>query len=472
MVECALDLLLISTKQSQHPPMGFISKLVNMVKGDQPAQTAAASSPAIITRDHHDISRRDISDSALKVLYRLKDAGYQAFLVGGGVRDILLGKQPKDFDIATDAHPEQVHKLFRNSILIGRRFRLVHVRFGREVIEVATFRASHDSTENSNQAKQAESGMLLRDNVYGSVDDDAMRRDFTVNAMYYNIKGFAIHDFAGGIEDIKQRKIRMIGDPLSRYREDPVRMLRAIRFAAKLDFEIDEATAEPMHELGHLLEPIPAARMFEEVLKLLLSGEGEQTYYLLRDYDLFKFLFPATDEAIENDESEDYQVEEFVILALRNSDERIAQGKSVTPAYLFAALLWHPLQQRLSQIKNMPPVPALHQAAQDVILKQVKRTSIPRRFSTPMKEIWDMQLRLPRRHGNRALELLESKRFRAAYDFVLLREASGENLDNLGQWWTEYQFASQDRREQMSKELGKPAPKKRAPKKAKVPQDG
>ncbi|MBT4443007.1 MAG: polynucleotide adenylyltransferase PcnB [Oceanospirillaceae bacterium] len=445
-------------------PMGLISKLVNMVKGDQPAPVAP-SGPNIITRDHHDISRRDISDNALKVLYRLKDAGYQAFLVGGGVRDILLGKQPKDFDIATDAHPEQVHKLFRNSILIGRRFRLVHVRFGREVIEVATFRASHNEGQDSNQAKQADNGMLLRDNVYGTVDDDAMRRDFTINAMYYNINGFTIHDFAGGVEDIEQRNIRMIGEPQARYREDPVRMLRAIRFAAKLDFDIDPATAEPIHSLGHLLEPIPAARMFEEVLKLLLSGNGEQTYYLLRDYDLFKYLFPATDAAIEADQSEDYQVEEFVILALRNSDERIAQGKSVTPAYLFASLLWHPLQERLSKISKMPPIPAMHQAAQDVILQQVKRTSIPRRFSPPMKEIWDMQLRLPRRHGNRAAELVENKRFRAAYDFILLRESSGEDLEKLGEWWTEYQFASGEKREQMTTDLGKPAPKKRKPKK-------
>jgi poly(A) polymerase len=444
--------------------MGLISKLVNMVKGDQPAP-ATPSGPNIITRDHHDISRRDISDNALKVLYRLKDAGYQAFLVGGGVRDILLGKQPKDFDIATDAHPEQVHKLFRNSILIGRRFRLVHVRFGREIIEVATFRASHNGGQDSNQAKQADNGMLLRDNVYGTVDDDAMRRDFTINAMYYNINGFTIHDFAGGVEDIEQRNIRMIGEPQARYREDPVRMLRAIRFAAKLDFDIDPATAEPIHSLGHLLEPIPPARMFEEVLKLLLSGNGEQTYYLLRDYDIFKYLFPATDAAIEADQSEDYQVEEFVVLALRNSDERIAQGKSVTPAYLFAALLWHPLQERLRKITNMPPIPAMHQAAQDVILQQVKRTSIPRRFSTPMKEIWDMQLRLPRRHGNRAAELVENKRFRAAYDFILLRESSGEDLEKLGEWWTEYQFASGETREQMTSDLGKPAPKKRKPKK-------
>ena len=227
-----------------------------------------------------------------------------------------------------------------------------------------------------------------------------------------------------------------------------------------------------MHTLGHLLEPIPAARMFEEILKLLLSGNGEQTYYLLRDYDLFKFLFPATDAAIESDITEDFQVEDFVILALRNSDERIAQGKSVTPAYLLAALLWHPLQQKLAQIRNMPPIPAMHQAAQDVILQQVKHTSIPRRFSTPMKEIWDMQLRLPRRHGSRAAELVDNKRFRAAYDFILLREASGEDLENLGEWWTEYQFASGERREQMTKDLGKAAPKKRVPKKPKENEDG
>ena len=452
--------------------MGLISKLMDIVRGDntpiRDTLQQAEDGPRIITRDQHGISRRDISDNALKVLYRLKDAGYEAYLVGGGVRDLLLGGQPKDFDIATNAHPEQVHKLFRNSILIGRRFRLVHVRFGREIIEVATFRANHTSDNSDKQSRQADNGMLTRDNVYGSVDEDALRRDFTINAMYYNIDGFAIHDFANGVEDIHNKTVRMIGDPQERYREDPVRMLRAIRFAAKLDFDIAPATGDPIYDLGHLLDPIPAARMFEEILKLFLAGQGEATYDLLQEYDLFRYLFPATQQAIEADESEEQIVEEFVVRALRNSDERIAHGKSVTPAFLLAALLWHPLQARMAKIRNMPPVPALHQAAQDVITEQVKSTSIPRRFSTPMKEIWDMQLRLPRRHGNRALQLLQNKRFRAGYDFLLVRESSGEQLDNLGEWWTRYQYADDEHRDEMTKALGKaPRPKrKRKPKKA------
>ena len=444
--------------------MGFINKLLDIVRGENAPPAAAhdtATGPRVIPRDQHGISRRDISDNALKVLYRLKDAGYQAYLVGGGVRDLLLGGQPKDFDIATDAHPEQVHKLFRNSILIGRRFRLVHVRFGREIIEVATFRASHSSDNNGTQARQSANGMLTRDNVYGSVDEDALRRDFTVNAMYYNIDGFTIHDFANGVEDIQNRTIRMIGEPYERYREDPVRMLRAIRFAAKLDFNIADQTGDPIDELGHLLEPIPAARMFEEILKLFLAGQGEATYTLLQDYNLFRYLFPATQAAIEADQTETQLVESFIIRALRNSDERISHGKSVTPAFLLAALLWAPLQARIATIRNMPPVPALHHAAQDVIQEQVKSTSIPRRFSTPMKEIWDMQLRLPRRHGNRAQQLLEHKRFRAGYDFLLIREASGEPLQELGEWWTRFQYASEEQRLEMSKALGNPPRPKR-----------
>jgi poly(A) polymerase len=444
--------------------MGFINKLINKVRGnDSPAGSHDfANGALVIGRDQHAISRRDISDSALKVLYRLKDAGYQAYLVGGGVRDLLLGGQPKDFDIATNAHPEQVHKLFRNSILIGRRFRLVHVRFGREIIEVATFRANHTSDNSDNQARQAASGMLTRDNVYGTVDEDALRRDFTINAMYYNIDGFTIHDFANGLHDIQNRTIRMIGDPYERYREDPVRMLRAIRFAAKLNFDIATETGDPIDDLGHLLEPIPAARMFEEVLKLFLAGQGEATYELLQDYNLFRYLFPQTQAAIDADQTENQLVETFVIRALRNSDERISHGKSVTPAFLLAALLWHPLQSRVAKIRNMPPVPALHQAAQDIIQEQIKSTSIPRRCSTPMKEIWDMQLRLPRRHGNRGEQLLDNKRFRAGYDFLLIREAAGEPLDGLGEWWTRFQYASEGQRLEMSKELGKaPRPKRK-----------
>ncbi len=416
----------------------------------------------IIPRQDHSISRKDINDSALKVLYRLKDAGYESYLVGGCVRDMVLGKKPKDFDVTTEATPEQVNKLFRNSRLIGRRFKLVHVRFGREIIEVATFRASHDSDDNQDNklGQQSDVGMLIRDNVYGSVHDDALRRDFTVNALYYSINDFGIHDHTTGMEDLQQRTLRMIGEPQQRYREDPVRMIRAIRFAAKLELTMAPETEAPIRELAPLLENIPAARLFDETLKLFMSGHAVTTFYLLREFNLFAPLFPATAFALEQEINKDSStVEALILAALKNTDKRIKQGKTVTPAFLFAAMLWHPMQMRFDELRKQgtPVLPAMHQAAQEITVQQCQATSIPKRFSIPMREIWDMQYRLPRRFGRRAEQIVQQPRFRAAYDFLLLRESSGEELDNLGDWWESYQFANAEEREAMVGSLEKPS---------------
>ncbi|MEH6649195.1 MAG: polynucleotide adenylyltransferase PcnB [Motiliproteus sp.] len=431
--------------------------------------------PGIIGRDQHHVTRRQISDNALKVLYRLKDAGYESYLVGGCVRDLQLGEHPKDFDVATEAHPEEVHDLFRNSRLIGRRFKLVHVRFGREIIEVATFRASHEAKHNDDEqhGKQSDGGMILRDNVYGTVEEDALRRDFTINALYYTIEDFSVHDYAGGWQDLQQRTLRMIGDPEARYREDPVRMLRAIRFAAKLEFIIAPDTQEPIKRLAPLLRDIPAARLHEEVLKLFLSGQGETTFMMLRQFNLFGALFPLTERELNGDNG-DY-AERLILEALRSTDDRIASGKSVTPAFLYAAMLWYPMLSVLERLKQqgVPPIPALHQATQEVHQIQSKASSIPRRFSGAMRDIWELQYRLPRRNGNRAEQLAEHPRFRAAYDFVLMRENSGEDLDGLGEWWTDYQAARGEQRQEMVTELGSgPARKRRNSRRRRKPQHG
>lgn len=417
-----------------------------------------------IPRDEHNVSRSAISDPAKKVLGRLNNAGFEAYLVGGGVRDILLGGKPKDFDIATNATPEEVHDLFRNSRLIGRRFRIVHVLFGREVIEVTTFRgnASDADEDDDDDRRTSEHGLLLRDNVYGSLEEDALRRDFTVNALYYCIRDFTVVDFANGMDDLKKRQMRLIGDPETRYREDPVRMLRAIRFAAKLDFTLEPETEAPISTLAPLLTHIPPARLFEEVLKLFSAGYGEATYNMLSEYNLLAPLFPETVAAIDNGESD-----ELIRCALRNTDKRIAMGKSVTPYFLFAAMLWPALQAewRKRQDNGEPVQPALHQAIGKVIAEQVQATSIPKRFSGPMKEIWEMQMRLPRRQGKRSFATLSHPRFRAAYDFLLVREAAGEIEPGLGEWWTEFQDADERGQERMLSQLGSAGPKKRRRKK-------
>ena len=406
-----------------------------------------------IPRDEHPVSRKEISENALKVLHRLNSNGFDAYLVGGCIRDIYLGLHPKDFDVATNATPEQVRQLFRNSRVIGRRFKLVHILFGREMIEVATFRASHDQDNHGrDKSRHSDSGRILRDNVYGSMEEDALRRDFTINALYYTSTDHSVVDYCNGISDIQQRTLRLIGDPVRRYHEDPVRMLRAIRFQAKLDFQVEEATAAPIFELGHLLKDIPSARMFDEILKLLQSGQGESTFDLLRDYDLFAHIFPATQHCLD---SADDNCEALLRSALRSTDQRVGQDKPVTPAFLFAALLWSPLQRLAKDLREqgVPPVPALQQAAMTVIENQCAHTAIPRRFSMTIRDIWDLQFRLERRQPKTIDTLLTHPKFRAAYDFLVLREESGEPLNGAGQWWTELQEGMDSDRDAMIQSL-------------------
>ena len=396
--------------------------------------------PEIIPRQQHTISRSNISDGALKVLYRLKNAGFQAYLVGGGVRDLLLGREPKDFDVVTDAHPEQIRELFRNSRLIGRRFRLAHVRYGQEIIEVSTFRAPHhvSDDEDDNQGHVVD-GRIVRDNVYGTIDDDVWRRDFTVNALFYNIDDFSVIDYAGGMQDIRAGRIRLIGDPEQRYVEDPVRLLRAVRFAAKLAFRIDPDSEAPISSLAHLLEDIPPARLFEEVLKLFMGGCSVQTYEMLRHYGLFKALFPQTEEALSHEEGGFPHT--LLLHALGNTDSRLAEGLPVTPGFIIAALLWAPMHEMAGEYmaKGQNETEAIYFAGDVVISRQITSTAMPRRFTQIAREIWQLQARLKRRSGNRPAKLLTHPRFRAAYDFLLLRHQSGENVGELAEWWTAYQ---------------------------------
>ena len=384
--------------------------------------------PQIIPRSEHIISREAISENALKVLYRLKNSGYQSFLVGGSVRDLLLGREPKDFDVATNAHPEQIRELFRNCHLIGRRFRPAHVRFGNDIIEVSTFRTAHHVSDVE--------GRIVRDNVYGSIDDDVWRRDFTANALYYNIDDFSVVDYVGGMADIRAGVIRLIGDPELRYREDAVRLLRAVRFAVKLGFRIHADSERPIAKLAQLLEEIPSARLFEEVLKLFLGGCAEQTFEALRHHGLFGALFPETEIVLGREESGFPQT--LVIHALRDTDQRLAESRPVTPGFLLAALLWSPMRaQAADQVaRGLAEPEALELAADAVISRQIARTAIPRRFTQMAREIWEFQPRLLRYMGKRPQRLLAHPRFRAAYDFLLLRNRAGEPLQELCEWWT------------------------------------
>ena len=425
----------------------------------------------IIEREDHCISRKSISPNAVKVLYRLNEAGYQAFLVGGGVRDLLLGDTPKDFDISTNATPEQIKQLFRNAMIIGRRFKIIHLRFGREIIEVTTFRAHHapeneftEKTTNRSikglDSAHSSAGMILRDNVYGNINEDALRRDFTANALYYTIDGFRIIDFANGLQDIENRLLRMIGDPATRYREDPVRLLRAVRFAAKLGFDIEKKTRAPMNELAPLLESISPARIFDETLKLLTGGQAEKTFDLLRQFKIGDVLFPATMVCTKDPQTPEAQL---LRLAMRNTDRRLDQGKTVTPAFLYAAILWPPLQQQLRNNvdERLATLPEQQEAANQVILRQIKVTAIPKRFSIATREIWELQLRLQVRTRRAAETVFAHPRFRAGYDFLLLREEAGEALDGIGQWWTDFQIGDKNQQEQMLESLGKGGSTKR-----------
>ena len=470
--------------------------------------TAPAAAPRIIGRADHNISRSNLSANALRVLYRLKDAGYQAFLVGGCVRDVMLGRHPKDFDVATNALPDEVRALFRNCRLVGRRFRLAHVIFGREVIEVATFRAASapspseepveesaeevadelsdatllDDEEGGRDEPEPEEtqrgglegvdhervldthGRLLRDNVYGDIEEDVWRRDFTANALYYNIADFSLWDFVGGAEDIAARRLRLIGEPERRYREDPVRMLRAARFEAKLDFVLEAATAAPIGTLKGLLAGVPPARLFDETQKLFLTGHGERSLAVLRKHALLGVLFPAVERYLR--EHPGGLVEQLLRAGLRNTDARVAAGKPVAPTFLFALLLYGPIA---ALIESLPPqrwheLGAIVGACERAVREAGARVSIPRRIALGVREMYGLQPRLEQPRGRRALRLLEQPRFRAAFDLLALRSQFGLASAQTSQWWTRLQEIGPEQRiEQIDSLTAGAGPEPRAP---------
>lgn len=397
------------------------------------------------------LEQEHISKNALETIKRLRKEGYDAYLVGGCIRDLLLSLRPKDFDVATSATPEQVRRIFRNSRVIGRRFKLVHVFWGRETIEVATFRGPHDNEDDSAISSHNSNGRILRDNVYGTIDQDAYRRDFTINAFYYDTVKKQVIDHVNGLQDIDNKLIRLIGDPQKRYQEDPVRMLRAIRFMAKLNFSLAKETEQPIQQLSYLLGDIPAARLFDEVLKLFLSGNAVKVFELLRQYNLFKYLFPMTARVL----AKSPEAEKFIRQALVNTDDRLNSGKTVNPAFLYATLLWPVLIDELgtSFSERLPNLVDLHELANDLINEQSKHTTIPKRFGIPMREIWEAQIRLTKRQGKKADALLLHPRFRAGYDFLLLRESVGEETEELGRWWTTYQKADDLQRRNLIRQL-------------------
>ena len=416
-----------------------------------------SAKPRIIPVAEHGITRERIGNSALRTCDALQEAGYAAFVVGGAVRDLILGRAPKDFDVATNATPEEVRGIFRRSRIIGRRFRIVHVLCGRDLVEVTTFRGPADVADASHQVED-EHGRLLRDNVWGDQAQDATRRDFTINALFYDPSREEVWDYHGGVADLKSKRLRVIGDPAQRYREDPVRMLRAARFAASCGLEMDAATRKPVKSLAPLLANVPAARLFDEMLKLLLCGHAAECVKRLRREGLHHGLLPMLDVILEQPMGE-----RFVMLALKNTDTRIRTGKTISPAFLFAALLWHEVlaEWKKIQARGVSPVPALHEAMDDVLNQQTEQLAIPRRYSSDMKELWIMQPRFEQRAGQRPYRLLEQPRFRAAYDFLLLRCESGEVEKSLGDWWTSFQDADDDARATMLVADAAPATKRR-----------
>jgi len=434
----------------------MIKKLLQRVFNGKKNPPAPASHTAAkrCPRQKHGINRKHISSAALKTVHGLHEAGFAAFIVGGAVRDLILQHPPKDFDVATNATPEQVHKIFRRSRIIGRRFRLVHVMFGNETIEVSTFRGSH--LADNGDAQVADSGRILRDNVFGSHAEDALRRDFTANALYYDPESEEVWDFVHGLPDVQAGVLRIIGDPETRYREDPVRMLRAVRLSAKLGLKLHPATEKPIPQLADLLQDVPAARLFDEMLKLFLSGHAMESAAALRAHGLHHGLLPMLDVVLEQPMGE-----RFVTLALQNTDERVLADKPVSPAFLFACLLWHEVLatwQRL-QAAGEKPIPALVQAMHEVADVQAEKLAITKRYSVGMMEIWSLQPRFEQRAGQRPYRLLENPRFRAGYDFLLLRCQSGELPMELAEWWDAFAQADAERRAAML--LPDTTPKKR-----------
>ena len=439
----------------------FLRKLFNNHKEPVPPSTAVKL--RVITGKQHGVRSSQITPCAAKITASLQRAGFSAYIVGGAVRDLLLGLMPKDFDVATNATPEEVRQLFRRSRIIGRRFRLVHVMCGAETVEVSTFRGSAPNDDESVQLTD-QHGRLLRDNVFGSQEEDALRRDFTVNALFYDPVKEEILDYLNGFEDIKVKKLRIIGDPVQRYREDPVRMLRAVRLATKLGMQIDAQTAQPIGDLAPLLQNVPPSRLFDEMLKLLLSGHALPCVVELRTRGLHHGLLPMLDVILEQPLGE-----RFITIALKNTDERVLQDKPVSPGFLFATLLWHEVLSNWNALRasGEKTFPALFKAMDQVLSLQHEKLAIPRRFDAIIQEIWSMQPRFEMRSGRRPFQLLTHPRFRAAYDFMLLRYESGELDAELCEWWKRFLATDNAGREQML--LKQPVPKKRRRRSRKKP---
>ncbi len=418
-------------------------------------ETSADTGLATLPVDRHGIRREHVSPAARKTCEGLQQAGYRAFVVGGAVRDLIAGIEPKDYDVATNATPDQVRATFRRSRIIGRRFQIVHVLFGNDTIEVSTFRAAH-----TEETLKDEHGRVLRDNVWGGIEEDAARRDFTVNALYYDPSSEIVLDYHHGVADLQQKTLRMIGDPRTRYREDPVRMLRAVRLSAKLGLALDPAVSAPIREMADLMENVPAARLFDEMLKLLFSGHAVECLKRLRDEGLHHGLLPLLDVILEQPMGE-----KFVMLALASTDDRVRQGKGTSPGFLFATLLWHEVLANWEARKRNREVsiPALYDAMDEVLATQAEKLAITRRIAGDIKDIWALQPRFEKRAGRFPWRLLEQPRFRAGYDFLLLRAESGEVDAELGEWWTEFQDADSERREAMLIADNGPKKKRRKP---------
>lgn len=412
-----------------------------------------------IFRPNHNFARECVPKKVVGVLDKLVSAGFEAYLVGGSVRDILLGMEPKDFDIATSAHPEQVKKVFRNCRLIGRRFKLAHIFFGRDIIEVATFRASADDAESlkhdADTHSLSSSGQIMRDNIYGNLEQDALRRDLSVNSLYYDWQQDCVIDYHDGMQDIKDKIIRIIGEPSKRYQEDPVRILRAVRFTVKLGFVIEASSENSIYTMSKLLGNIPEARLFEEFLKMFQYGFASEIFVALEKYDLLKFLFSQTTEALAEDRGE---FRKLVVTALADTDQRVANHERTTPAYLLAVLLWGAVRKYVRQC-DKPLMICMHQASKKTLMLQRKNTSIPKRFALMAQNMWELQPRLSKIKGKAPFKVLENPKFRAAYDFLLLRHRAGEpDLKDLSEWWTKFQHASVSQRRKMAgfKEKQKP----------------
>ncbi len=426
----------------------MIKKFIRKVLG------LKAAGPKRVPRAKHDIERNRISPAALKVCSVLHEAGFSAYVVGGAVRDLLLGATPKDYDVATNARPEEVKPLFRRAIIIGRRFRIVHVILNQETVEVSTFRAAADTSD----TLKDEHGRVLRDNVFGTQEEDALRRDFSVNALYYDPATEEVIDFHDGLADLKKRTMRIIGDPVTRYREDPVRMLRAVRLAAKLGLSIETGSRAPIKKLAPLIGNVPPPRLFDEMLKLLMSGHASACVRRLRDEGLSEGLLPLLDVILDQPLGE-----RFVTLALAQTDERVKTDRPVSPAFLFAALLWHEVlaASKAREKKGERPALALEAAMDEVLETQCDKLALTRKLTATMREVWTMQPRFEQRSGQRPYRLLESPRFRMAYDFLALRAASGEVAEELEIWWRSFQSANDETRRAMLQPESGPKPRRR-----------